>query len=73
MEGTGGLRKLRFARSSGGRGKSGSFRIGYVYFEDFQVIALVTVYAKKDQGNLSGAEKKAVKKLIEAVREWISN
>src|SRR5207253_3211490 len=44
MEGTGGLRKLRFARSGGGRGKSGSFRIGYVYFEDFQVVALVTIY-----------------------------
>ena len=34
MEGTGGLRKLRFARTGRGRGKSGSFRIGYVYFEE---------------------------------------
>src|SRR5258706_9819388 len=49
MEGTGGLRKLRFARSGEGRGKSGSFRIGYAYFEDFGVVALMAVYAKNDQ------------------------
>jgi len=71
MEGTGGLRKLRFARSAGGQGKSGSFRIGYVYFEDFHVIGLLAVYAKKDQGNLSQAEKNTIRKLIERLRELL--
>src|SRR2546422_11337974 len=56
MQGTGGLRKLRFARTVGGRGKSGSFRIGYVYFEELGIIGLLAVYAKNDQANLSRAE-----------------
>ncbi|HEY7117367.1 MAG TPA: hypothetical protein VH475_12315 [Tepidisphaeraceae bacterium] len=35
VSGTGGLRKVRFAKSKSNRGKSGSFRIRYVYFEEF--------------------------------------
>ena len=32
VKGTGGLRKIRFARKDWNRGKSGGFRIGYVFF-----------------------------------------
>src|SRR5258706_7947591 len=52
IAGTGGLRKVRFARVKSSRGKSGSYRVGYVYFEEFGVIGLIAVYAKKDQATI---------------------
>ena len=53
MKGTGGLRKLRFAPASRGRGKSGSMRIGYAQFPDYGMILLVTLFLKKDDASLS--------------------
>lgn len=44
MQGTGGLRKMRFAFQ--GRGKSGSARICYVDFISFDTVYLVTAFGK---------------------------
>ncbi|MGW8257775.1 MAG: hypothetical protein ACWGMZ_09855 [Thermoguttaceae bacterium] len=40
IEGTGGLRKLRFATRRSGRGKRGSARVCYVFFEDHAIVLL---------------------------------
>ena len=65
IEGTGGLRKLRFRPPGAHRGKSGSHRVCYVYFEEFGIVFLVTVYDKKQKDNLSAAAKKIIRQLIE--------
>jgi hypothetical protein len=50
----GGLRKVRFARS--GSGKSGGYRIIYVFGGETVPVFLVTVFAKNEKDNLSKAE-----------------
>lgn len=64
VEGTGGLRKLRFAPASWKTGKSGGARICYVYFEEFSVIYLLRAYAKNERDDLDESEKDAIRKLI---------
>ncbi|HET6249144.1 MAG TPA: hypothetical protein VFE47_15730 [Tepidisphaeraceae bacterium] len=60
MRGTGGLRKIRFAPPSRGKGKSGSMRVGYAQFPDYGLILLVTLFMKKDDANLSRRDQNVV-------------
>ncbi len=64
MFGTGGYRKLRFARS--GMGKRGGARIVYLYGGEDLPIFLITVYAKSEKGNLSKAEQNALAKMAKS-------
>lgn len=70
IRGTGGLRKVRFARE--GKGKSSGFRIGYCYFEEFGIICLVTIYAKNEQANISVATKKVIKQYLEEIEKYLA-
>lgn len=47
MQGTGGLRKVRFALEN--RGKSGSVRVVYVDFVVYETIYLITAYTKNEK------------------------
>ena len=69
MEGTGGIRKVRFPLQN--RGKSGSIRVCYTDFAEYEVIYLITVFEKKDQENLTDDEKNVLKKLIKALKEGL--
>jgi len=55
IQGTGGVRKLRWARS--GSGKSGGVRIIYFFYNEFIPLFLLTVFAKNEKENLSKAER----------------
>lgn len=66
IQGTGGLRKIRFAFEH--RGKSGSSRVAYVDFTVDKEIYLLAVYAKNEKENLSKAERNDIKKLIENLK-----
>jgi len=72
VKGTGGLRKGRFSPPGSGKGKRGSYRVGYVYFEEFGVIALLAIYAKSDESDIPAAQKPAIKKLITRLHEWLA-
>ena len=63
MKGPGRLRKMRFAFEN--RGKSGSIRVLYVDFLDYEKIYLITAYTKNEKDNLSKAEANEVKTLID--------
>ncbi len=67
VQGTGGLRKVRFARP--GQGKSGGTRVIYYYHSDAKPLLLLLVYAKADQDNLTVAQKAQLKKHVEAIVE----
>lgn len=45
MEGTGGIRKVRFPLQN--RGKSGSVRVCYTDFAEYEVIYLITAFKKR--------------------------
>jgi hypothetical protein len=64
MPGTGGYRKLRFARP--GTGKRGGARVIYLYGGEDLPIFLITVYAKSEKGNLSKAEQNALAKMAKS-------
>jgi hypothetical protein len=66
IEHTGGLRKLRFAPPSSGRGKSGAYRVCYAYFPAYGTIALFIVFGKNERSNLSAAEARATAKALKA-------
>jgi hypothetical protein len=54
MKGTGGFRKLRWARA--GKGKSGGVRVIYFLYNENFPLFLYTAYAKNDRANLTKAE-----------------
>ena len=63
MEGTGGVRKLRWGR--GGQGKSGGVRIIYYFHDEAMPLYLLTLFAKGDQANLSKAERDDLASLVQ--------
>lgn len=67
MEGSGGIRKVRFPLEN--RGKSGSVRVCYTDFAEYEVIYLITAFEKKDQENLTAEEKNVLKKLVKSLKE----
>lgn len=67
MEGTGGIRKVRFPMKN--KGKSGGVRVCYTDFADFEVIYLITAFKKKEQENLTDDEKNVLKKLVKSLKE----
>jgi len=62
MQGTGGIRKMRFAFEH--RGKSGSIRVIYIDFEIYEKIFLITAYPKNEKDNLTAAERNELKQLV---------
>ena len=62
MQGTGGVRKMRFAFEH--QGKSGSVRVIYIDFEVYEKIYLLTAYTKNEKDNLSKEERNEIRKLI---------
>jgi len=65
IQGTGGIRKARWARQ--GKGKSGGVRVIYYYAVIPSEIHFLLVYAKKDQADLTAEQRKMLKKYVEAL------
>ncbi len=72
MQGTGGLRKLRWPDPRRGKGKRGGLRIIYLYIPAARLIVLLDVYDKDEQDDLSTADKKAFAILAEAIRQQLT-
>lgn len=62
IKGSGGLRKVRWAKS--GSGKRGGLRIIY-YYDPFDTIYLIYPYSKKDKEDLTNDQIKVLAKLVE--------
>lgn len=65
MEGTGGVRKLRWRR--GDHGKSAGVRVIYYYHDDLMPLYLLTLFAKGDKGNLTKAERNDLVNLVDVL------
>ncbi|MDR0779995.1 MAG: type II toxin-antitoxin system RelE/ParE family toxin [Pseudomonadales bacterium] len=66
IEETGGLRKIRVAAH--GRGKHGGARVIYYHFTAASQIALLLIYPKNAQDDLTADERKALRQIIERWR-----
>jgi hypothetical protein len=62
IEGTGGVRKLRWARP--GMGKSGGVRVIYYFHSGAMPLYLLAMFAKNERANLSKAERNALAGLV---------
>ena len=65
IEGTGGVRKLRWARD--GRGKSGGVRVIYYFHSEAMPLYLLTMFAKNERANLSKAERNELAGLVDVL------
>ena len=70
LEGTGGIRKVRFPLKN--RGKSGSVRVCYADFEEFEVTYLITAFTKAERENLTPEEKNVLKKLVKSLKDEVA-
>jgi hypothetical protein len=68
IQGTGGLRKIRYNEPESSRGKRGAYRVCYVLFPEFGTIALVAVFDKAEKDNLTKADRNAIAAIIRAYR-----
>ncbi len=70
MEGTGGVRKLRWGRGS--QGKSGGVRIIYYVHSEAMPLYLLTLFAKNERANLNQAERNELAGLVDLlVNLWL--
>ena len=70
MQGTGGVRKMRFSFEH--RGKSGSIRVIYIDFEIYEKIYLITAYPKNEKDNLTAAERNELKQLVSILERQLN-
>ena len=61
MQGTGGIRKLRW--SAQGEGKSGGVRVIYYYHNEAIPLFLLTLFGKGEKANISKSERNELNKL----------
>ncbi len=66
IQGTGGLRKLRW--SANGKGKRGGIRTIYLFITEKSHIHLLTLYAKNEVNDLTNQEKKILKSIVEELK-----
>ncbi len=59
IEGTGGLRKLRFVPPGESRGKRGAYRVCYAYFQAFGTVALFVAFGKGERSDMTAAQVRA--------------
>ena len=66
MQGTGGLKKLRW--SANGKGKRGGVRTIYLYLSDREHLHFLTIYAKNEMEDLSTDQKKILKVIAKEIK-----
>lgn len=69
MQGTGGIRKLRWAKNS--RGKSAGVRIIYYFHSEIMPLYLLAAFGKNEKANISAQEKQLLAKIVtELISYW---
>ncbi len=67
IPGTGGFRKVRWARR--GKGKSGGFRVVYFFLAEPGRIFMASIYAKSRKETLSAADRDVLARLAAQIRK----
>lgn len=69
IEGTGGLRKMRFSDARRGKGKRGGLRVIYYWWRAGMQFWLYTLYDKKQMADLTAKQRKALKAMLKTELE----
>jgi len=69
IEGTSGVRKVRYAKP--GTGRSGGYRAIYYYYDEEVPLFVIYAYGKNQQATLAPDQKKAATKLVDAIKARI--
>jgi hypothetical protein len=69
IEGTGGLRKLRFADRRRGKGKRGGLRVIYYWWDAGTQFWLYTLYGKDEMADLTAKQRRDFKVALKAELE----
>ncbi|GGF88119.1 MULTISPECIES: type II toxin-antitoxin system RelE/ParE family toxin [Cysteiniphilum] len=67
MEGTGGVRKLRWATENSG--KSGGVRVIYYYYNETMPLYLIAMFKKSEKANLNKAERNDLVIMVELLKK----
>ncbi len=70
IEGTGGLRKMRFADARRGKGKRGGLRVIYYWWNTGMQFWLYTLYDKDEMADLTPKERRALKATLKAELDY---
>jgi hypothetical protein len=65
IPGTKGVRKARWSRP--GTGKRGGIRVAYYFWVEPHAVVMITAYAKNKKENLTDADKKELRKIVESI------
>ncbi len=71
IPGSGGFRKIRLSREGSNKGKSGSYRVLYLYMQAYATVCLVLVFGKADKANISKADRNALAKRAAGLKAWV--
>ena len=71
VSGTGGLRKIRFARPGERRGKSGSYRACYACFLNNGIVILAMVYDKGEQPDFTVAQRRTIAAVLRTISQQL--
>ncbi len=72
IQGTGGLRKVRFAPERWNVGKSSAVRMCYAYYPKCWTVLLVMAYGKNEKDTLTNEEKAGIKKYLKQTESWLT-
>ena len=67
IQGTGGVKKLRWPLKN--KGKSGGVRVLYIDFLVYKKIYLLMIYPKNQKDNITDNEKKIIKRLVANLKD----
>lgn len=71
LQGLGGIRKARTSNPARGKGKRGGYRYFFLYLVRKQHIHLLLLLDKDEQEDLSWDERKALRKIVEAIKQVV--
>jgi hypothetical protein len=66
VQGSGGIRKMRLAGK--GKGKSGGYRVWYLYLAEVEKIYLMSIYSKNEKGDLSPSQRHELRKIVDILK-----
>ena len=67
----GGLRKVRFATPGSVKGKSGSYRVFYAYFQEYGIVVLWAIIDKVQRANLTKSQRNGIAVQIARLRRLL--
>ena len=70
VKGTSGVRKLRYALIKSNKGKSGGFRIFYLYIPESERVIFLALLNKKESENLSDSELHLLNQKVSRLKEF---